>query len=104
MENSGALDEDVAQALELSEAVPKGMNFFSIEELTENADGNQGAGSGKLSHRHSRSGWGIFISLSSNCRSRRWRQGAISDVLVWSPVCVFSVATSRLSRGYRRTV
>ena len=69
IENTGALDEEVAQALELSEAMPKGMNFFSVEELTDNADGNQGVGSGTLSH--SQSGCSIFISLSSNCRSRR---------------------------------
>ena len=53
-----ALDEEVAQALELSEVVPRGMNFFSVEDITENADGNQGLGSGTLSVKDLRAAYG----------------------------------------------
>ena len=49
IESIGAApDEEVATALELSEAVPESMNFFVVEEITEKADGKQGAGSGTL--------------------------------------------------------
>ena len=50
IESIGAApDEEVATALELSEAVPESMNFFVVEEITEKADGKQGAGSGTFS-------------------------------------------------------
>ena len=39
-ENTGIIpDAEVASALELSEAAPASMNFFRVEELTENLDG-----------------------------------------------------------------
>ena len=41
IENTGVPDDDeeVAKALELSEAAPASMNFFHVEEITDNADG-----------------------------------------------------------------
>ena len=42
MENTGASDEDVTEALGLSEPAPASMNFFHVEELTANADGTLG--------------------------------------------------------------
>ena len=52
IENIGAAPgEEVDQALELSEAVPESMNFFAVEDITENVDGKQDAGSGTLSGR-----------------------------------------------------
>ena len=38
-ENIDVSDEEVAKALELSEAAPASMKFFRVEELTENPDG-----------------------------------------------------------------
>ena len=39
VENTGVPDEEVAKALELSEAAPASMSFFNVEEITDNADG-----------------------------------------------------------------
>ena len=39
IENTGVPDEEVAKALELSEAAPASMNFFNVEEIANNADG-----------------------------------------------------------------
>ena len=39
IDDTGARDEEVAMALELSEAAPASMNFFHVEEIPENADG-----------------------------------------------------------------
>ena len=54
IENIGAPDEEVAEALELSEAAPASMNFFAVEDITEKADGKQGAGSGTLNGKNFR--------------------------------------------------
>ena len=39
IENTSVPDEEVAKALELSEAAPASMNFFNVEEIANNADG-----------------------------------------------------------------
>ena len=39
--NNAAASEEVARALELSEAAPASMNFFRVESISEDTDGKQ---------------------------------------------------------------
>ena len=64
IENIGASDEEVAKALELSEATPASMNFFHVEEIiVENNDGQLSGRERDSNHSTTRKPFTLSVPL-----------------------------------------